>query len=97
MELNHRYDETGRYCYSQVIVWNWKPEVRRHHVEAWWLVDVNRLSQLPGKVNGRFQARLIRNEKVYEVVAPVFQETHTVDDPETEDKKLWHETRRKGL
>jgi hypothetical protein len=97
IELNHRYDETGRHCYSQIIVWNWKPEVRKHHVEAWWLVDADRLSQLPRKTNGKYLVLLKRSEKVYEITAPVFRETRTVEDPERIDKEHWHETRRSGL
>ena len=50
MELNHRYNDLGQHCYSQIILWQWDGSVQRHDVSDWWLVEPSRLEQLPRKV-----------------------------------------------
>ena len=93
VELNHRYDDQGRRCYSQVIVWQWNPTCRRHDVEAWWLVDPDVIDELPVMVNGRWVVD--RNE--FRVLSAVFMQTWTTIDPETNNKLLKPENLRRGL
>lgn len=95
IELNHKLDEYGNHCFTQVIIWNWKPEVCRHHVDAWWMVDRSKLHTLPTRTaNGWIIYRFDGNGKRSSMSAKIYRETTTVNDPEADDKKHWHETRR---
>ncbi len=49
IELNHRYNDVGQHCYSQVILWQWDGSVQRHDVVAWWLVEPSALEKLPAR------------------------------------------------
>jgi hypothetical protein len=92
IELNHVYDcADGCHKFTQVIVWNWKPEVRRHHVDAWWIVDTKQLSQMPSRTNCGWKVR--RNDGVV-VFAKVYQETHSGYDREVADRAVWNESLR---
>lgn len=95
IELNHKLDELGNVAFTQIIIWNWKPEVCRHHVEAWWMVDVNNLHLMPCRKDESIVVRRIINEKPVEVIAKGYRETKTNNDPEVDDKRIWHESRRR--
>lgn len=96
LELNHVTDACGTYQFSQVIVWNWKPEVCRHHVDAWWFVKPESLALLPYQQNGGWVIQRFDSEgNRSTVVARVYRERTTVGDPEREDKTFWHESRRR--
>jgi hypothetical protein len=53
IELNHRYNEFGQPCYSQIIIWQWDGSAGRHDVVAWWLVEPDKLEKLPQR-RGQF-------------------------------------------
>lgn len=96
IELNHKCDEYGRHCYDQIILWNWKPEVQEHHVEGWWLVDVNILNMYPRRKPSEFIVyKKGLFDRCYAVVGKVFIETTTVYDPERMDKEHWDERLRR--
>jgi hypothetical protein len=92
IEMNHCYDQdTERHKFTQVIIWNWKPEVGRHHVDFWWIVDTQCLAQLPLKCNDICK---VRRRDGLVISSKVYRETWTLNDPESDDRKLWHESRR---
>lgn len=96
IELNHVTDECGGYCFSQIILWNWKPEVCRHHVDAWWMIDRTNLHLLPTRTSSGWRVyRFDGNGKRSIVSAKSYREWTTANDPERDDKKLWHETWRR--
>lgn len=96
IELNHKLDDQGSYCFSQIILWNWKPEVCRHHVEGWWIVDREKLNMMPTRSNAGWTVyRIDQNGVLSRVAARVFRETTTTNDPEMDDRRVWHETRRR--
>ena len=90
IELNHYHDpSSGCHRFTQVIIWNWKPEVREHHVDCWWIVSHPDL--LPrrtpiGHIATRFDGVSIKSKS--------YRETWTTIDPEQVDKLQWCETRR---
>jgi hypothetical protein len=92
LEVNHVMGVDGRHCFTQVIVWNWKPEVRRHHVDAWWMVDALRLGEMPRRVGDVWR---VRRKDGLIVTARVYRERTTTYDPERDDKDDWHESRRR--
>lgn len=98
IELNHRYNEWGQHCYSQIIVWQWNGRDSRHDVEAWWLVEPDSLDKLPQRNGDRSQVlHSDRNGKQWKVVASVFRETRTTSDPERDNKLVKPESERRGI
>lgn len=97
IELNHKFDGYGELCFTQIIIWNWKPEVCNYHVEDWWMVDVNNLGLMPGRRDSSIVVRRLVDEKPVEIVGKVFRETKTYIDPEVADKEVWHESRRRRV
>lgn len=96
IELNHVTDECGDYCFTQVLIWNWKPEVCRYHIDGWWMVDRTNLHLLPYKsADGWRVYRYDSHGKRSIVAARAYRERTTIGDPEKDDKKLWHETWRR--
>jgi hypothetical protein len=92
IELNHVHDpDNGSHKFTQVIIWNWKPEVNRHHVDAWWMVDTSQLSRLPTRTNSGWR---VRRQDGVAVSARVYQETHSGYDREVADRAVWHESLR---
>jgi hypothetical protein len=98
LELNHRYDDTGRHCYSQIIVWEWNRKDNRHDVEAWWLVEPSAIEKLPKRSGDRWQVYYRDgNGREFRVMASIFRETRTTSDPERDNKLLKPESERRGI
>lgn len=90
IELNHYHDPvSGCHRFTQVIVWNWKPEVRAHHVDCWWIVS--NPSLLPRRTPTGHTATRFDGVSI---TAKSYRETWTTIDPESADKLKWNETRR---
>ncbi len=91
IELNHFYDDQGQHAFDQVIFYEWSPDFRRFHVIAWSLVEGD-LHRLPIKVPGSNDYRVQwydRDAKVNrQVLAELFRETWSQDDPERANKRL---------
>lgn len=90
VELNHRYDETGRHCYSQVIVWEWMPDYRRYRAKGFVLVQDGSLSGYPLKRGDTYY--IYRDgggiNPTYRLKSKVMIETWTDYDPEREANKI---------
>ena len=90
IELNHFHcPAQGCHRFTQVIIWNWKPEVREHHVDTWWIVS--NPSLLPRR---NATAHVAMRSDGVRFAAQGYRETWTTTDPETADKQKWHETKR---
>lgn len=75
--------------FTQVILWDWSPELRRFHVQHWYLdpePDVRKVGEL--------YVIQIRNVRV---TSELYRETWTVHDPERENAKVFPEKFRRGL
>lgn len=102
IELNHYYDLSGKQIYDQVIYWRRRPQDGKYEVREWALVeDRESVSNRPRKdVNsGLWESYYKRQSDNYylHVTAPIFKESHTMYDPERENKKMTPETSRIGL
>ena len=100
IELNHHYDDLGRHCYDQVVLWRWSEDYRRYDVADWTLVE--RLEQYPTRghtglwivivdkstsINGRWM-----------IVSSMYRETWSfIKDPERMNKRYFNEKYRVGL
>lgn len=88
IELNHVTFESSL-GYSQVILWQWSPNYRRYDCVAWYLVDPNKLHNLPQKIGQRWVARHRDTQnRDLQFHAKIFRETRTPYDPERESSKL---------
>jgi hypothetical protein len=90
IELNHFHcPQQGCHRFSQVIVWSWKPEVRAHHVDTWWLVAG--AESTPRRTASGYVAARADGVRF---TADAYRETWTTIDPELADKQKWPESRR---
>lgn len=97
MEINHRYDDQGRHCYDQIILWDWNPQYRRHHVALWLLIDQTR-HEMPRKVGDMWYFTIPKLEgPQVKIKSKIRRETWTDYDPERKDKELFDEKYRRGL
>ena len=97
IEINHRYDDQGRHCYDQMILWDWNAQYRRHHVAAWFLIDPAR-HEMPRKVGDMWYFTIPKLDgPQVKIKSKIRRETWTEHDPEREDKKLFDEKYRRGL
>ena len=67
---------------TQIIIWNWKPEVCRHHIDRFWIVKDN---NLPNKIGDKYY---IHHNGII-IKAKILRETKTFNDPEKDDKHIW--------
>jgi hypothetical protein len=98
IELNHRYNEFGQPCYSQIIIWQWDGSVGRHDVVAWWLVEPDKLEKLPQRRGQFWQVdHRDKDNRQFRIVAKIYRETKTTTDPERDNKLLKPENLRQGI
>lgn len=100
LELNHFYDPSHGYQYSQVIAWIWDGEYLRMDTVAWRLVEPEvSVLELPVKVGNQWQAMHYDTEArdMVSFYAPRFRQTWTFNDPEKVNKKLLREGCRQKL
>lgn len=102
MELNHYYDKDGRQIYDQVIYWRRRPQDGKYEVREWALVeDRESVNNRPCKNenSGMWESYYKRSGDDYYLIvtSPIFKESHTMYDPERENKKMTPETSRIGL
>lgn len=100
IELNHRYDDNGKYYASQAIFWEWRDGARvvmdwrnchrdlrpRRHGDGCRLTFQENVDRYI-QTNGRHS---VETETYLRVIdAPVWRETFTQHDPELEDRVRW--------
>lgn len=102
IELNHFYDDLGRHAYDQVILYEWSPDYRRHHVIAWMLLDESsEIGKFPQKEQGsrdwivKWYDRDAKTKRI--VRSKLYRETWSQVDPERENKQLFDEKYRTTL
>lgn len=87
IELNHYYDAAGKLAYDQVILYEWSPDYRCHHVIAWYFATS--LDHVPTKTRGgRYVVSVDYRGRELRVSSRLFRETWTCYDPERENKRL---------
>lgn len=93
IELNHRYDECGNHCFSQLIFWDDVAGVEV--VRDWRMHDKATLQwQLDKPVVRYFDSDAFVGR---EIVAERYKETWTQTDPERENQKVVRTQDRVGL
>jgi hypothetical protein len=96
-EVNHHYDENGRWVFDQVIFYDWSPGDERYTVRAWRLVkNPNILPQRDWERGGYrslwYDGGVLRN-----IHALSFRETWSQTDPELVERLYLPKERRKEL
>ena len=80
IELNHVHDtQSGRFKFTQIILWEWSHDYRRYHVVMWWIPD-----RITNDING---TTATNNGVMYQ--AFFVRETWTLGDPEVENRKVF--------
>lgn len=102
MELNHYYDKSGKHIFDQVIYWRRRPQDGKYEVREWVLVeDRESVNNRPRKNenSGLWESYYKRSGDDYYLIvrSPIFKESHTMYDPERENKKITPENLRMGL
>ena len=90
IELNHYYDEYGKWVFDQWIYWRWYPNQSTFHVVAWKLAKSPAVAtRRPGGWKLVFPHRTI--------LALSYRETWTQYDPELRDRLYLPKHQRFGL
>lgn len=85
MELNHKFDNTGKYSYSQVIFWNKELGIGTYHAKGFKLINQY---QKPVKKSGNHYILVTTvSDMQIEVHSRFFTETYTHFDPDMEDRR----------
>ena len=97
IELNHFYDEHGRFIFDQIIFYDWSTAESRYNVRAWRMVkSPSHLPQRDWRLGGYVvfwqDAEVIRR-----VRSASFRETWTQYDPELVEREHLPKERRKDL
>lgn len=97
IELNAYYDDCGKLAYRQYIFYDYSPDYRRYDVVFWCLEsDAGPVIKRGGKYNVVFIDRMAKSTRKT-MQAKLYRETHTVTDPERENKRFLSEVMRRVL
>lgn len=91
-ELNHVYDQCGKKCFTQLIVWDWSDHLSDHHVGAWALVKG--IVQIDRGTVTRITLK--QPDGILRVTAGSFRESWTQYDPEIDDRQRVPQGQRRG-
>jgi hypothetical protein len=86
IEMNHKYHESGKPAFTQVIFWERHPGNGKYRVRDWFLVDDReQLCGIPMKRSGIYESHFIKEGYYYIVRSPLYRESWTMYDPEAQD------------
>lgn len=89
IELNHKYDDKGVHVFDQLIFWTRDPRCGKYRVRAWSLVDPrDENHKRPVLRNGMYTCFVDTSGRIIEVRSPLFRESWSSVDPESEDRKV---------
>jgi hypothetical protein len=98
IELNHKYDPTGRHTFSQVIFYERLRQNGLYRVRDWVLVDEREsICAIPVNRNGLYHSSFIKEGVFYRIRSPLFRESWTHYDPEIEDGRIYPKHTRRLL
>ena len=97
IEVNHYYDESGRFVFKQIIFFDWCPRQCRYNVRAWRLIRSD--GQLPKRDVQRrnFVAIWQDGTQFRRVKAKNYRQSWTQYDPEQFERRFVPKGRRKEL
>jgi len=96
-EVNHYYDESGRFIFKQLIFYDWCPKQCRFNVRAWRLIRST--GQLPtlDRRKKKYVAVWQDGSKFRRVQAKNMRQTWTQFDPEQFERKFLPKDKRVEL
>lgn len=80
IEINHVYNQDGELKFTQAIVWEWQHDYRRFAVRGWRMVHQADIMRAGRQTIMRFGDKRISSRFT--------SETHTLHDPEYDDRRL---------
>ena len=91
IELNRVMRPNGKVSLTQAIFWSLEAD-GDYHCRDWAICE-----QPASRVEGGWQLLLYRHQRHYRVIAPVFSESWTSNDPEVDDREVWPENQRQKI
>ncbi len=100
LELSHKYDHKGNHTFTQLIVWEHRPENGKYVVRDWTILDSREsLSGFPVRnaKSGMYESSFIKHGVYYELRSGLFRESWTHYDPEVENGRVYPKHLRRAL
>jgi hypothetical protein len=97
LEVNRFHNDEAQPVFVQLIAWEWHDRDGCFHVVDWKLLKANMALPQFDYTRRIYVARWLDGETSREVSAPQYRETWTQVDVELEDRKAFHESRRRRL
>ena len=96
MELNHLYDDNGRFVNDQIIFYEWSDLFGRYDVRAWrWAKTPRHCPEFDWET-GCWRV-LFNDDRLRYVTSPSFRETWTQYDPELTEREILPKEMRREL
>lgn len=90
-EVNHVVACDGGCKFTQLIAWDWMPDVGRFHCQGWRIVTKHWMTKKG------VTAEVGENQQVVLLHAPITRETWTTRDPERDDRDVFPEKFRRKV
>lgn len=100
IEVNHFYDEQGRFVYDQIVFYDWCPRECRYQLRDWRLIKNGNQIPLQDAKTGEFTAvwsDFKSRNVLRKTTARLFRESWTQYDPELVEREFLPESKRKKL
>lgn len=82
-EINHVHEVDGTVRFTQLIAWEWLPDLREYHAQDWCYVESWSATETILTYRNR--------ERVGQVRFKIYRETWTTNEPELEDRRVFHD------
>ena len=97
IELNHNYDEAGRFQFNQIIYYKWSLDHCRYNVCAWRLLKHDGQIPVRNWCCGGYDSVWHDGDVLRVVAAEHFRETWTQFDPEMKERRYLPKDKRPDL
>lgn len=97
IEVNHVYDDGGRYVLTQAVFYDWRPQQGEYRIRAWRLIKAESHRPMRDFARGGWTMIFHDGGLLREVRAIAFRETWTQYDPEREARSRLPAAERRGL
>lgn len=87
IEINHKYDDSGHYTFSQVIFWDWAEYDSDYVVVSWRLVKNEETASTVMRDGESYSIAWSDRGVIRKVSAKIFRVTRTTYDPELVDRE----------
>ncbi len=99
VEWNSFYDERGRHVFDQLIFYDWNEKAGRHEIRAWRMRKSNAMNPVYDEPNREYVMTWFDSQSFCwrRVYANSYRRSHTIGDPELEERKTRPTEQRRDL